>query len=135
MAHFSVASLTQVVLLLVFICWTPSSSGAAFSLEEEFLQLKENYVRKLKFLFHATLMLSTIRFNWLLLILLCYSIWQQIQMKQAVKSLESTAIELQAKVGKVTQLEAQLELNASPILFSLIQSFTVGKHFRFSMTE
>jgi hypothetical protein len=45
MAHFSVASLTQVVLLLVFICWTPSSTGAAFSLEEEFLQLKENYVR------------------------------------------------------------------------------------------
>jgi hypothetical protein len=40
MAHFSVASLTQVVLLLVFICWTPSSTGAAFSLEEEFLQLK-----------------------------------------------------------------------------------------------
>jgi hypothetical protein len=45
MAHFSVASLTQVVLLLVFICWTTSSTGAAFSLEEEFLQLKENYVR------------------------------------------------------------------------------------------
>jgi hypothetical protein len=45
MAHFSVASLTQVVLLLVFICWTPSSTGAVFSLEEEFLQLKENYVR------------------------------------------------------------------------------------------
>jgi hypothetical protein len=45
MAHFSVVSITQVVLLLVFICWTPSSTGAAFSLEEEFLQLKENYVR------------------------------------------------------------------------------------------
>jgi hypothetical protein len=43
--NFSVASLTQVVLLLVFICWTPSLTGAAFSLEEEFLQLKENYVR------------------------------------------------------------------------------------------
>jgi hypothetical protein len=43
--HFSVVSLTQVVLLLVFICWTTSSTGAAFSLEEEFLQLKENYVR------------------------------------------------------------------------------------------
>jgi hypothetical protein len=41
-------------------------------------------------------------------------------MKQAVKSLESTAIELQAKVGKVTQLEAQLVLNVSSILFSLI---------------
>jgi hypothetical protein len=52
MAHFSVASLTQVVLLLVFICWTTSSTGAAFSLEEEFLQLKENYVRiNLHFLF------------------------------------------------------------------------------------
>jgi hypothetical protein len=45
MAHFSVVSLTQVVLLLVFICWTTSSTGAAFSLEDEFLQLKENYVR------------------------------------------------------------------------------------------
>ncbi|EFX82574.1 hypothetical protein DAPPUDRAFT_101175 [Daphnia pulex] len=45
MAHFSVASLTQVVLLLVLICWTPSSTGAAFSLEEEFLQLKENYIQ------------------------------------------------------------------------------------------
>ncbi|XP_046645838.1 uncharacterized protein LOC124336182 [Daphnia pulicaria] len=74
MAHFSAVSLTQVVLLLVFMCWTPSSTSAAFSLEEEFLQLKENYI----------------------------------QMKQAVTSLESTAIEQQAKV---TQLEAQLELN------------------------
>jgi hypothetical protein len=45
MAHFSVVSLTQVVLLLIFICWTSSSTGAAFSLEEEFLQLKGNYVR------------------------------------------------------------------------------------------
>jgi hypothetical protein len=44
-------------------------------------------------------------------------------MKQDVKSLESTAIELQAKV---TQLEAKLELNVS-LLFSLIQCFTVGK--------
>jgi hypothetical protein len=60
MAHFSVASLTQVVLLLVFICWTPSSTGAAFSLEEEFLQLKENYVRKFKFPFQATILLSTV---------------------------------------------------------------------------
>ncbi|XP_046456552.1 uncharacterized protein LOC124203768 [Daphnia pulex] len=74
MAHFSVVSLTQVVLLLVFICWTPSSTGAAFSLEEEFLQLKENYIL----------------------------------MKQDVTSLKSTTIEQQAKV---TQLEAQLELN------------------------
>jgi hypothetical protein len=46
-------------------------------------------------------------------------------MKQVVKSLESTVIELQAKV---TQQEAQLELNVS-LRFSLIQSFTVGKHF------
>ncbi|XP_046646355.1 uncharacterized protein LOC124336550 [Daphnia pulicaria] len=74
MAHFSVVSLTQVVLLLVFICWTTSSTGAAFSIEEEFLQLKKNYI----------------------------------QMKQDMKSLKSTAIEQQAKV---TQLEAQLELN------------------------
>ncbi|XP_046456495.1 uncharacterized protein LOC124203731 [Daphnia pulex] len=84
MVNFSVASLTQVVLLLVFICWTTSSTCAAFSLEDEFLQLKENYI----------------------------------QMKQVVtsleakveqlKNLESTAIEQQ---GKVTQMEAQLELN------------------------
>ncbi|EFX82583.1 C1q and tumor necrosis factor-related protein 5 [Daphnia pulex] len=45
MAHFSVVSLTQVVLLLVLIGWTPSSTGAGFSLEEEFLQLKENYIQ------------------------------------------------------------------------------------------
>jgi hypothetical protein len=44
-----------------------------------------------------------------------------IQMKQLF---ESTAIEQQ---GKMTQLEAQLELHVSPILLSLIQSFTVGK--------
>ncbi len=35
---------------------------------------------------------------------------------------------------KVTQLELKLELNVS-LLFSLIPSFTVGKYFRFSMTE
>jgi hypothetical protein len=34
----------------------------------------------------------------------------------------------------VTQLEAQLELNVS-LLFCLIQSFTVDKHFWFSTTE
>ncbi len=44
-----------------------------------------------------------------------------------LKSLESTAIEQQAKV---TQLEAKIELNVS-LLFSLIQCFTVGKHFFF----
>jgi hypothetical protein len=53
-------------------------------------------------------------------------------MKQAVTSLESTAIEQQAKV---TQLEAQLELNVS-LLLSLIQNFTAGNNnFCFSMTE
>ena len=36
MAHFSVASLFQIGLLLVLICWTKESTGAAFSLEEEF---------------------------------------------------------------------------------------------------
>jgi hypothetical protein len=64
MAHFSVVSLTQVVLLLVFICWTPSSTGAAFSLEEEFLQLKENYVSRINKNFpfhHAMLLLLTIK--------------------------------------------------------------------------
>ncbi len=34
----------QIGLLLVLICWTTDSTCAAFSLEEEFLQLKENYV-------------------------------------------------------------------------------------------
>jgi hypothetical protein len=73
MAHFSVTSLTQVVLLLVFICWTSSSTGAAFSLEEEFLQLKENYVRiNLNFLF--TLLLSTVIFNLLFLCLILIKI-------------------------------------------------------------
>ncbi len=43
-------------------------------------------------------------------------------------SLEDKLQELEVRlVEKVTQLEAQLELNVSPILFSLIQSFTVGK--------
>jgi hypothetical protein len=75
MAHFSAVSLTQVVLLLVFMCWTPSSTSAAFSLEEEFLQLKENYVRKFKFInFHVMLLLSTIRFNLLFLMSYCYVI-------------------------------------------------------------
>ncbi len=45
MAHFSFASLIQIGLLLIFICWTKESSGASFSLEEEFKQLKVNYVR------------------------------------------------------------------------------------------
>ncbi len=42
---------------------------------------------------------------------------------EELKNLESTAIELQAKV---TQLESQGELNVSQ-LFSLIQSFTLDK--------
>ncbi|EFX82829.1 hypothetical protein DAPPUDRAFT_316370 [Daphnia pulex] len=75
MAHFSVASLTQVVLLFVLICWTPSLTGAAFSMEEEFLQLKEN----------------------------------NIQLKQAVKSLE-------AKVEQLKSLESTDELQAKVIL-------------------
>jgi hypothetical protein len=74
MAHFSVVSLTQVVLLLVFICWTTSSTGAAFSLEEEFLQLKENYVRINLNLFFMTLLLSTIQFILLFLMSYCYVI-------------------------------------------------------------
>jgi hypothetical protein len=45
MAHFSFASLFQIGLLLIFICWTSGSTGASISLEEEFKQLKENYVR------------------------------------------------------------------------------------------
>jgi hypothetical protein len=43
---------------------------------------------------------------------------------EQLKVLESTTIEQQAKM---TQMEAQLELNVSSILLSLIQSFTVGK--------
>ncbi|XP_046646007.1 uncharacterized protein LOC124336299 [Daphnia pulicaria] len=91
MAHFSVASLTQVVWLLVFICWTPSSTGAAFSLEEEFLQLKENYIQMTQ-------------------------VVKSLEAKvEQLKSLESTAIEQQAKVtqleAKMTQLESQGELN------------------------
>jgi hypothetical protein len=45
MVHFSLASLFQIGLFLIFICWTSGSTGSAFSLEEEFKQLKENYVR------------------------------------------------------------------------------------------
>jgi hypothetical protein len=46
MAHFSFASLFQIGLFLILICWTKESTGSSFSLEEEFKQLKENYVRK-----------------------------------------------------------------------------------------
>jgi hypothetical protein len=40
MAHFSFASLFQIGLLFVLICWTKESTGASFSLEEEFKQFK-----------------------------------------------------------------------------------------------
>jgi hypothetical protein len=58
MAHFSLASLFQIGLLLIFICWTKESTGAAFSLEEEFKQLKENYVRTCNLNFIFTLILK-----------------------------------------------------------------------------
>ena len=48
MAHFSVASLFQIGLLLVFICWTKESTGAAFSLEEEFIVQTQNKVTELE---------------------------------------------------------------------------------------
>ncbi len=42
MAHFSVAfaSLFQISLFLILICWTKESTGSSFSLEEEFKQFK-----------------------------------------------------------------------------------------------
>ena len=58
MAHFSFASLFQIGLLFIFICWTKESTGAAFSLEEEFKQLKENYVRTCNLNFIFTLILK-----------------------------------------------------------------------------
>jgi hypothetical protein len=71
MAHFSVVSLTQVVLLLVFICWTPSSTGAAFSLEEEeFLQLKEIIYHNL---FSRDASVLIVRFN-LLFLMFCNNV-------------------------------------------------------------
>jgi hypothetical protein len=85
MAHFSVVSLTQVVWLLVLICWTPSSTGAAFSLEEEFLQLKENYVRINKnlslFKRDASVVDHPIQFIIFDVLLLCYSIYCQYRFK------------------------------------------------------
>jgi hypothetical protein len=44
---------TKIGLLFIFTCWTTGSTGAAFSFEEEFLQLKENYVRKIEYRFRA----------------------------------------------------------------------------------
>jgi hypothetical protein len=51
--------------------------------------------------------------------------------------LQELEVRLEAKIEaknaqleeKVAQLEVQLELNVSPVLFCLIQSFTVGKTF------
>ena len=60
MVNLSASSITQIGLLLVLICWTNGSTGAAFSLEEEFLQLKETYVRTTSFRFHTS-KLSAIR--------------------------------------------------------------------------
>ena len=40
MAHFSFTSLFQIGLFLILICWTTKSTGASFSLEEEFKQFK-----------------------------------------------------------------------------------------------
>jgi hypothetical protein len=68
MANFSVASPIQIGLLLVLICWTTGSTGTDFSLEEEFRQLKENYVRISKFHFHVfKLYCSSVPFSLLFL--------------------------------------------------------------------
>jgi hypothetical protein len=56
MANFSVALPIQMGLLLILICWTTGSTGTDFSLEEEFRQLKENYVRKSKFHFPVSVL-------------------------------------------------------------------------------
>ncbi len=62
----------------------------------------------------------------LLLILSCWAICSS---ALTTFSLEDKLQELEVRFEeKVTQLEAQLELNVS-LLFSLIQSFIVGKHF------
>jgi hypothetical protein len=52
MANSAVVS--HIVLLWVWICLATGSTGAAFSLEEEFLHLKENYVRSTEFRFHTS---------------------------------------------------------------------------------
>ena len=43
--------------------WTTGSNGAAFSLTEEFLQLKENYVRKFELMLVFTLRPPILRFS------------------------------------------------------------------------
>ncbi|XP_046646027.1 uncharacterized protein LOC124336314 [Daphnia pulicaria] len=88
MAHISVVSLTQVVLLLVFICWTSSSTGAAFSMDEKFVQLKENYIQ-MKQLFEST------------------AIEQQEKMTQLEAKFELNNELRQDLALKVTQLEAK----------------------------
>ena len=79
----------------------------------------------------------------LMLILSCGTIFSSAHAAFSLEDkLQELEVRLEAKIEvknaqleeKVTQLEAQLELNVS-LLFSLIQSFTVGKYFRFSMTE
>jgi hypothetical protein len=54
MANLSSASPIGIGLLFILICLTTGSTGAVFSLEEEFLQLKENYVRTIEFCFHTS---------------------------------------------------------------------------------
>ncbi len=85
----------------------------------------------------------SICFGLMLLILtcrvICSSALDAFSLEDKLQELE---VRLEAKIEaknvqleeKVTQLEAQLELNVS-LLFSLIQNFTVGKHFCFCMTE
>jgi hypothetical protein len=51
MAHFSFASLFQIGLLLIFICWTKESSGASFSLEEEVKLLKVKLCKNFHLIF------------------------------------------------------------------------------------
>jgi hypothetical protein len=82
-------------------------------------------------------------FSGLMLILSCGTICSSAVTPFSFEDkLQELEVRLEAKIEannaqleeKVTQLEVQLELNVS-LPFSLTQSFTVGKHFRFSMTE
>jgi hypothetical protein len=79
---------------------------------------------------------SSICFGLLLILscgTICFSSLTPFSLEDKLQELE---VRLEAKIEaknaqleeKVTQLEAQLELNVS-LLFSLIQSFTVDKHF------
>ena len=51
MAHFSLASLFQIGLLFVLICWTKESTGASFSLEEEVKLLKVKLCKNFHLIF------------------------------------------------------------------------------------